>query len=236
MCDRPWSSSSDSGAPTVSGAHHHGAGDHRGPGRRRQPPGRVRRRGRRPVRARGGRRLPRRPSGVHRRDPGEPVQRRSRRPAARQRDRHAARGVPDPRARPQHRCRPLPGRPPARRVHPPPLRPPPVDLVRRPRPGQGPPFASCDPRTTGTRRSRPATPPTAARPCGARRSPPSRRCSPWSAAGKGSYPVPTQASQFYRRPDVAYVPIHDSSAFRVGLHLADRRPDPPDPGPSTDRG
>jgi len=32
-------------------------------------------------------------------------------------------------------------------------------------------------------------------------------------AGKGSYPVPTQASQYYVRPDVAYVPIHDAPPF-----------------------
>jgi len=32
-------------------------------------------------------------------------------------------------------------------------------------------------------------------------------------AGKGSYPVPIEASQFYIRPDVAYVPIHDAPPF-----------------------
>ena len=32
-------------------------------------------------------------------------------------------------------------------------------------------------------------------------------------AGKGSYPVPEQASQYYVRPDVAYVPIHDAPPF-----------------------
>jgi len=32
-------------------------------------------------------------------------------------------------------------------------------------------------------------------------------------AGKGCYPVPTQASQYYVRPDVAYVPIHDAPPF-----------------------
>ena len=32
-------------------------------------------------------------------------------------------------------------------------------------------------------------------------------------AGKGSYPVPIEASEFYIRPDVAYVPIHDALPF-----------------------
>jgi DNA-binding transcriptional LysR family regulator len=32
-------------------------------------------------------------------------------------------------------------------------------------------------------------------------------------AGKGCYPVPTQASAFYVRPDVAYVPIRDTGPF-----------------------
>jgi DNA-binding transcriptional LysR family regulator len=32
-------------------------------------------------------------------------------------------------------------------------------------------------------------------------------------AGKGSYPVPAQASQFYLRPDVVYVPIEDAPPF-----------------------
>ena len=32
-------------------------------------------------------------------------------------------------------------------------------------------------------------------------------------AGKGCYPVPTQASRYYVRPDVAYVPIHDAPPF-----------------------
>lgn len=32
-------------------------------------------------------------------------------------------------------------------------------------------------------------------------------------AGKGTYPVPIEASQFYIRPDVAYVPIHDAPPF-----------------------
>ncbi len=36
-------------------------------------------------------------------------------------------------------------------------------------------------------------------------------------AGKGSYPVPTQASHFYLRPDVAYVPIRDSPPFEWGF-------------------
>jgi hypothetical protein len=29
-------------------------------------------------------------------------------------------------------------------------------------------------------------------------------------AGLGTYPVPTQATTYYARPDVAYVPIHDA--------------------------
>jgi DNA-binding transcriptional LysR family regulator len=33
-------------------------------------------------------------------------------------------------------------------------------------------------------------------------------------AGKGSYPVPAQASEYYVRPDVAYVPIHDALPFQ----------------------
>jgi DNA-binding transcriptional LysR family regulator len=32
-------------------------------------------------------------------------------------------------------------------------------------------------------------------------------------AGKGSYPVPAQASQYYLRPDVAYVPVDDAPPF-----------------------
>jgi DNA-binding transcriptional LysR family regulator len=36
-------------------------------------------------------------------------------------------------------------------------------------------------------------------------------------AGKGIYPLPAQAIQFYARPDVAYVPIHDSTPFEWGL-------------------
>ena len=36
-------------------------------------------------------------------------------------------------------------------------------------------------------------------------------------AGKGVYPVPTQATQFYVRPDVAYVPIRDAPPFEWGL-------------------
>jgi hypothetical protein len=30
----------------------------------------------------------------------------------------------------------------------------------------------------------------------------------------GTYPVPTQATSYYVRPDVAYVPIHDAPAFQ----------------------
>ncbi|MFE3451692.1 hypothetical protein ACFXJ8_22485 [Nonomuraea sp. NPDC059194] len=36
-------------------------------------------------------------------------------------------------------------------------------------------------------------------------------------AGKGTYPVPAQAAQFYARPDVAYVPIHDAPSFEWAL-------------------
>ena len=36
-------------------------------------------------------------------------------------------------------------------------------------------------------------------------------------AGKGSYPVPVQAAQFYARPDVAYIPIHDAAPFEWAL-------------------
>jgi DNA-binding transcriptional LysR family regulator len=36
-------------------------------------------------------------------------------------------------------------------------------------------------------------------------------------AGKGVYPIPTQASQYYIRPDVAYVPIHDAPPFEWGF-------------------
>ncbi|MFI0349927.1 LysR family transcriptional regulator [Actinomadura sp. 9N407] len=36
-------------------------------------------------------------------------------------------------------------------------------------------------------------------------------------AGKGTYPVPVQAAQFYARPDVAYVPIHDAAPFEWAL-------------------
>lgn len=32
-------------------------------------------------------------------------------------------------------------------------------------------------------------------------------------AGQGTYPVPAQASRFYQRPDVAYVPISDATPF-----------------------
>lgn len=33
-------------------------------------------------------------------------------------------------------------------------------------------------------------------------------------AGQGTYPVPDQATNYYARPDVAYVPIHDAPPFR----------------------
>jgi DNA-binding transcriptional LysR family regulator len=36
-------------------------------------------------------------------------------------------------------------------------------------------------------------------------------------AGKGTYPVPVQAAQFYARPDVAYIPIHDAAPFEWAL-------------------
>jgi DNA-binding transcriptional LysR family regulator len=36
-------------------------------------------------------------------------------------------------------------------------------------------------------------------------------------AGKGTYPVPAQVIQFYARPDVAYVPIHDAPPFEWAL-------------------
>lgn len=36
-------------------------------------------------------------------------------------------------------------------------------------------------------------------------------------AGKGSYPVPAQASHYYIRPDVTYVPIHDAPPFEWGF-------------------
>jgi DNA-binding transcriptional LysR family regulator len=36
-------------------------------------------------------------------------------------------------------------------------------------------------------------------------------------AGKGTYPLPAQAAQFYARPDVAYVPIHDAPPFEWAM-------------------
>ncbi|MGH3936934.1 MAG: LysR substrate-binding domain-containing protein, partial [Pseudonocardiaceae bacterium] len=33
-------------------------------------------------------------------------------------------------------------------------------------------------------------------------------------AGLGTYPVPTQATSYYARPDVAYVPIHDAPPYQ----------------------
>jgi DNA-binding transcriptional LysR family regulator len=33
-------------------------------------------------------------------------------------------------------------------------------------------------------------------------------------AGFGTYPVPTQATAYYARPDVAYVPIHDAPPYQ----------------------
>ena len=33
-------------------------------------------------------------------------------------------------------------------------------------------------------------------------------------AGFGTYPVPTQATSYYARPDVTYVPIHDAPPYQ----------------------